>query len=173
MNRVSEVIWRDLEAAAPDLAQLGRERFARTRVALLGSLRRDGSPRISPVEPHLVLGHLLFGLMGSAKVHDLLEDSRCVVHSSVSDVNGSEGEFKLYGRAVLVEDPQVRDGDYDAWWHSQPAEAAHVFSLDIESAAFIGWDVTAGTMNVLHWSPERGAERKYADLPLGAFSWAG
>src|SRR5512133_157653 len=57
------MIWRALEAAAPAIARLGKQRFDQTRVALLGTLRKDGSPRISPVEPCLTQGHLLFGAM--------------------------------------------------------------------------------------------------------------
>jgi hypothetical protein len=57
------MIWRDLEAAAPELARLGAERLDAPGFALLGTLRRSGAPRISPVEPFLAAGHLLFGLM--------------------------------------------------------------------------------------------------------------
>src|SRR2546429_650067 len=71
----ARMIWNDLEAAAPEIAQLGKECFERARVALLGTLRRDGSPRISPVEPYLVHGQLLFGAMSwSLKTRDLLRD---------------------------------------------------------------------------------------------------
>jgi hypothetical protein len=51
-----KMIWRDLETVAPEIARLGKERFDRARVALLGTLRKDGSPRISPVEPYLTRG---------------------------------------------------------------------------------------------------------------------
>ena len=159
------MIWRDFEQSAPTLARLGRERFERTQVALLGTLRRDGWPRISPIGPHLVLGHLLFGVMRSLKAHDLLNDPRCVLHSSVSDVNGSEGEFKIYGRAVLVEDAQLRDGDYEAWWHSQPADAARVFSLAILGAAFLEWDPARGRFRAMRWSPDRGISESVRDYP--------
>jgi hypothetical protein len=57
------MIWAEFEAAAPEVARLGKERFDRLRVALLGTLREDGSPRISPVEPYFVEGDLLFGAM--------------------------------------------------------------------------------------------------------------
>jgi len=40
--------WRDLEAAAPEIADLGKQRLDQARVALLATLRKDGSPRISP-----------------------------------------------------------------------------------------------------------------------------
>ncbi|MDP9269869.1 MAG: pyridoxamine 5'-phosphate oxidase family protein, partial [Chloroflexota bacterium] len=136
------MIWRDFEVAAPELASLGRERFERTSVALVGTLRGDGSPRISPVEPYLVIGHLLLGTMSrSGKAGDLLRDQRCSVHSSVADVNGSEGEFQLHGRAILVEDDEIRQGDYSAWWQSLPREACSLFSVDIDSAAFVDWDI--------------------------------
>ena len=67
--------WRDLEAAAPEIADLGKQRLDQARVALLATLRKDGSPRISPVEPYLTQGHLLFGAMSwSLKRRDLVRD---------------------------------------------------------------------------------------------------
>jgi Pyridoxamine 5'-phosphate oxidase len=121
--------WRDLEAGAPEIARLGKERLDQTRVALLGTLRKDGSPRISPVEPFLTQGHLLFGAMSwSTKTRDLLHDPRCVLHSTVSDPDSGEGELKLYGRAAGVHD-EIRDGVPDAWWVGRPSEAASVFLL--------------------------------------------
>ena len=44
----------DLELGAPEIADRGLARLNATRVALLGTVRRDGAPRISPVEPYLV-----------------------------------------------------------------------------------------------------------------------
>ena len=149
------MIWRDFEASAPALAELGRDRFERARVALLGSLRADGTPRISPIGPYLVMGHLLFGVMRSGKTHDLLRDPRCTIHSSVSDPNGADGEFKVYGQAVVVP-PDVRDGSYDAWWKAHPPEASHVFSMDIASAVFVGWEVEQGEVAITTWSPDAG-----------------
>ena len=48
--------WRDLEQAAPHIARAGRALLDQARVALLGTLRPDGSPRISPVEPYFADG---------------------------------------------------------------------------------------------------------------------
>ena len=46
-------------------------------------------------------GQLALGMMWrSMKALDLLRDPRCVVHSVVSDKDGTEGEFKVYGRAA-------------------------------------------------------------------------
>ncbi len=92
--------WNEFAQAAPDLAQAGEERFERWGLILLGSVRKDGTPRVSPVEPLIVGGELMLGMMWqSKKALDLLRDPRCLVHSIITDRKGNEGEFKLRGRA--------------------------------------------------------------------------
>jgi predicted pyridoxine 5'-phosphate oxidase superfamily flavin-nucleotide-binding protein len=148
--------WRELEVAAPVIAQLGRERLDEARVALLGTVRKDGSPRISPVEPYLVEGHLIFGAMSwSLKARDLLLDPRCVLHSAVTGPDSGEGELKLYGRAVAARE-EIRDRCGEAWWLEQPAQAASVFSLEIKEATFIEWELERGEMTIRRWSLPRG-----------------
>jgi hypothetical protein len=66
-----------------------------------------------------------------------------------------EGELKRYGRAMKVDD-QIRDGCPEAWWVGRPAEAASVFSLNIEQATFISWDTEHGEMTIRRWSPQLG-----------------
>ena len=155
--------WAEFEASAPQLAAGGRARFA-TGLGLLGTLRRDGSPRISPVEPVFAAGQLMFGIMRSAKNLDLERDPRCVLHSAVSDPNGTEGEFKLYGRAVLIEDPSLRDAG-DGWWRSYPPDQSNVYCLDIASAALIAWDFSTMQKQLTHWSPERGLTTSSQSYP--------
>jgi Pyridoxamine 5'-phosphate oxidase len=95
--------WHDLGQGAPEIARLGRQRLDGARVALLGTLREDGSPRISPIEPYFAQGELLFGAMAwSLKVRDLQRDPRCVVHSAISGPDRGEGELRLYARAEMV-----------------------------------------------------------------------
>jgi hypothetical protein len=148
--------WRDLAEAAPEIARLGKERLDQARVALLATLRKDGSPRISPVEPYLSRGHLLFGAMSwSLKTRDLLRDPRCVLHSAVTGPDNGEGELKLYGRAIEADD-QIRNSCQGGWWLERPPDAATVFALDIEQATFISWDTAHGQMTVRQWSPRRG-----------------
>jgi hypothetical protein len=153
--------WAELEPAAPELARLGRERLESTRVALIGTLRKDGSPRISPIEPYFAEDHLLFGAMAwTLKARDLARDPRCVVHSAVTGPNAGEGELKLYGRAAEATQ-HVRDACRDGWWIGRPSESAYVFTLAIEAAAFVGWDYGRREMLVKNWSPEGGlVERK-------------
>src|SRR5271155_3112682 len=102
--------WAAFAGAAPELAARGLARFHATGLSLVGTLRRDGSPRISAVEPFIFEGELALGMMWrSMKALDLLRDPRCVVHSTISDKDGREGEFKVYGRVVAVEEPATRD----------------------------------------------------------------
>src|SRR5207244_13508533 len=123
------ISWNELETAAPPIAQAGRQRLELSRVALLGTLGKDGSPRISPVEPFLTQGHLLFGAMSwSLKTRDLLRDPRCVVHSAISGPDSGEGALKLYGRATEA-DNQIRDSCQEGWWRSKPADTATRFAL--------------------------------------------
>ncbi len=160
------MIWHEFEAAAPELARLGKERFDRLGVALLGTLRKDGSPRISPVEPHISEGHLVFGAMPwSLKARDLLRDPRCVLHSVVTDPHSGESEFKVYGRATEVGDARIRNGSREAWWASRPPEAARVFSFTIEQAAYVSWNVERGEMTVRKWSPELGPSETKRSYP--------
>jgi hypothetical protein len=155
--------WAALEAGAPELARDGWARFERTHVALLGTNRADGSPRISPVEPFVIGGQLVFGVMRSPKRDDLTRDPRLVLHSSVSDINGSEGEFKVYGRAVATEEPAIRNHP-DAWWASRPPEQSAVFTVDIAEAVLVAWSPEFDRMRTTRWTPERGGrdgERTY------------
>ena len=135
------VTWQQFGARAPELAALGEAQFARTGLALVGTLRRDGWPRISPVEPFIVEGQLYLGMMWrSVKALDLLRDPRCVVHSTVSNRDGTEGEFKVYGRAVEVNDPEERRRFGDAVFAAigfRPEEPEfHCFAISIESVVF-------------------------------------
>jgi len=158
------VAWRDLEQGAPDIGRLGRARLETARVALLGTLRRDGSPRISPVEPYLARGELLIGVMASsAKAADLRRDRRCVLHSAVTGPDAGEGELKLSGLADLA-GPDLRDAPARAWWLTWPPDKALVFGLRIAHAAFVDWDLERGLVTVHQWSPQTGyrhARRAY------------
>ena len=135
------VSWGAFAKRDPELAALGLDRFERTGLALVGTLRKNGWPRISPVEPVIAEGQLYLGMMWqSVKALDLLRDARCTVHSTVSDRSGIEGEFKVYGRAVDVTDPAERDRFAEALFEKigwRPEEPDyHLFSVDIQSAAW-------------------------------------
>ena len=158
--------WSGLETEAPELAALGRERLEAARLVMLGTIRADGSPRISPVEPFLIKGHLLLGVMTkSAKARDLTRDPRCAVHSIVHAPNAGEGELKLFGRVDVVREPALRNASDEPWWVPLGDDRALVVSLDVERAAFVSWDLEGGLMTVRRWSPERGAATSTTPYP--------
>ncbi|HEY5985437.1 MAG TPA: pyridoxamine 5'-phosphate oxidase family protein [Streptosporangiaceae bacterium] len=156
--------WWDMELGAPEIARLGMARLNSARVALLGTLRRDGSPRISPIEPYIARGQLLVGAMAwSKKADDLRRDPRYVLHSVVAGPDSGEGELKLYGSAVEV-GQDVRGAAAEAWWLAWPQDKAIVFCLRIVQGVFVGWDTERGVMTVHKWSPRSGysqASRPY------------
>lgn len=156
--------WRDLELAAPEIARPGMARLTSARVALLGTLRRDGSPRISPIEPCFAEGQLLIGAMAwTAKAADLRRDPRYVLHSVVTGSDSGEGELKLYGPAAEA-DQNLRRAAAHAWWLTWAPEKAAVFTLHIGQAVFVDWDIKDGLMTIHRWSPPSGysmARRSY------------
>jgi hypothetical protein len=157
--------WRDLELGAAEIARLGMARLNSSRVALLGTLRRDSSPRISPVEPCITEGQLLIGAMAwSRKTTDLRRDPRYVLHSAVTDPDRGEGELKLSGAAVEVGQDH-RSGGAEPWWSAWPPDRAVVFSLGIEQAVFVEWDIGHGLMMVHRWSPQDGYTQSSRPYP--------
>jgi hypothetical protein len=140
--------WSRLEAETPELARLGRELLVRRSLVMLGTLRADGSPRISPVETMLVDGELAFGAMRrSGKAHDLRRDPRCALQTIVVDPDGGEPELKLYGRAVPS---AVAAG----WWRERPQDA-DVYQIEVEEAVMVEWDLATTRMRVRRWIPAR------------------
>ena len=151
-------------AAVPKLADLAEARFRKDGLCLVGTLRKDASPRISPCEVDFAAAELLLGMMWrSRKALDLLRDPRIVVHSVTSDREGTEGDVKLYGRAIDISSPEVRQAYRDAirarigWAPDEPEY--HLFALDIESAGHI---VFGDDSHALAWDPSSGLRR----LPL-------
>jgi hypothetical protein len=154
------VNWDDFRAAAPELAALGEERFERAGLSLVGTISAGGYPRISPVEPFIVEGHLMLGMMWrSRKALDLLRDPKVVVHSVVSDREGTEGDFKVYGRALDVPEPDLRARYADtleakiSW---RPPEPFNLFRVDVERAGFV---IFGEAQQALAWDPEHGLRR--------------
>ena len=153
--------WGEFEAGAGPLAALARRRFEDAGVVLVGTLRRDGGPRISPVEPLLHDGRLSLGMMWrSMKALDLLRDPRCVVHSTISNKDGTEGEFKVYGRVVAVDDQPTRDrychSLRQATGWAPEGDEWHLWYVDIDQ---VSWFRAAGdgSHETEVWRPERPA----------------
>jgi len=134
------VTWAEFEASASDLAMLVREEFERYGMVLVGTLRRDGSPRISCVLPCVLDGELYLGMMWrSRKAVDLQRDSRLVLHNPISTNQGDEVEISLRGRAVEIDDEKTRRRYVErlAEWEGRDF---HLFSVDVESVGMIRYE---------------------------------
>jgi pyridoxamine 5'-phosphate oxidase-like protein len=135
--------WEELEQAAPEIAAKGRALIEEFQFVLVGTLTKDGSPRISPVEAYIVEGHLLVNMIPrSLKALDVLRDPRVYVHAPVTAKEGSP-EFKLAGRAEVLEDDALRGKLDDLFWEMiqwRPAPDSHYFELVAARAAWVTYD---------------------------------
>ena len=100
--------WSELERRQPGLASFDRLRLPEPGVVLVATIRGDGTPRVSPVEPFVQDGVLWLSMLWqSRKAADLLRDPHVLVHSVITSRNGSEGEFKIRGTARAEGNPEV------------------------------------------------------------------
>jgi len=155
--------WEELERAAPEIAAHGRELIERFQFVLVGTLTKDGSPRITPVETYIVDGHLLVNMIPrSLKALDLLRDPRVYVHAPVTAKEGSP-EFKLAGRAEVLEDESLRRKLDDLFWEMiewRPAPDSHYFELLAARAAWVTYgDSRQSSIRWLVGEPEKRLEK--------------
>ena len=98
--------WAEFEAAAPRIAAIFRRRHAATGdLCMLGTLRPDGWPRLSPMEPRLFEERLwIYGMPRTAKFDDLARDPRFTLHTATVDTHVGDGDAKLWGTVRDVQD---------------------------------------------------------------------
>ena len=146
--------WSDLNDSEPRLAELAEARLILPGVLLVVTIRRDGSPRLSPVEPLILEGDLWLSMMWqSRKASDLLRDDRVLVHSIVTTRDGTEGELKLRGRAIAVDASDTRTRYCDAvavlgWRPEEPW--FHLFRIEIDNLTLIRY-AQSGDQYVARW----------------------
>jgi hypothetical protein len=125
--------WKEFKKLNSSLAEFGEERF-NTGVAYLGSVRKNGFPRVHPVTP-IISPNKLFIFMEptSPKGFDLRQNGYYAIHSSVVDTDGSNGEFRINGNAKLIEDANIRKEAVEASSYS-PKDRYVLFELSVEEA---------------------------------------
>jgi hypothetical protein len=152
--------WSEFEAAAPELAALGMAGFREQNLCLVGTLRADGWPRISPNEVYFLDGELMLQMMrNSMKARDLERDGRLTVMTPQCDREASRGDFKIYGRVQAITDPDVRRRYGDTIFAAigwRPLDPFPLFAVDIERAAYIDF---TDDRRLLRWSTEGGLEK--------------
>jgi hypothetical protein len=158
--------WTEFAAEAPEIAEMGEKRLAATGLMMLGTIRKDGFPRISPAEPvlaedRLVLhdNRLWLGMMpGSTKSNDLKRDGRFAIHTATADKMVTEGDVKFWGTASEVTDHNVLSGFADAIFESVgyrfEVGTFDAFDLDLLGASSV--KVEGDTMYVKIWTPGEG-----------------
>ncbi|MGZ4151184.1 MAG: pyridoxamine 5'-phosphate oxidase family protein [Actinomycetota bacterium] len=150
--------WDEFERACPPIAELARERFAKDELVIVGTIRPDGSARISPNECDFAAGRLFISMMWrSEKALDLLRDPRAAVHSVPHGRMNPGGDIKLYGRIVEERDSEIREAFRDEirrridWAPDEPNY--HCFSFDVTQAGFISF---GDNRRVMAWDERRG-----------------
>jgi hypothetical protein len=155
------VAWNEFAAQAPHIAEVFVRRHTATgNLCLLATLRADGSPRISPMEPRIFEGQLvLVGMPGTTKFRDLGRDPRFCLHTATVDPHVADGDAKLWGRAVNNDDEA-----FHARWATDLFEATGFdlrnqrfdpfYVADITSASSL--EMADNKLMVTIWKPGAG-----------------
>ncbi len=102
--------WADIATADPDLAARVRHRFESNLHHVHGTVRPDGSPRLSGSEVSFD-DDVRIGMMpGSRKLADVLRDPRVEIHSTPLEDDLANGDARLTGRLRHVGDTDGRPG---------------------------------------------------------------
>jgi Pyridoxamine 5'-phosphate oxidase len=103
------VDWEQFSHEAPQIAEVFLRRHSKTgNLCLLATLRADGSPRISPMEPGMFEGRLvLLGMPNTSKFRDLERDPRFELHTATVDPYVGDGDAKVWGEARNVQDADL------------------------------------------------------------------
>ena len=133
--------WTEVVEAAPELAERVQERFEAHGLGILATIRADGSPRVSGVEPLFALDELWLGMMhGSKKAADLRRDPRLALHNATEDKQVTNGDAKISGRAVEITDDTTLEAFGRAFQDATgyaPPPPYHLFRVDVTDLSFL------------------------------------
>jgi len=147
--------WSEFADRQRVLAAVAHDQLIKPGVVLAGTTRRDGSARISGVEPLIMDGELWLSMMpASAKARDLQRDPRILVHSIVTSPS-PPAEIMVRGmvRAEAAADVQRRYAACVAahlGWRPVPGEFT-LFAVDITDVSYIGHDAATNAQHVARW----------------------
>lgn len=151
------ITWTKFAQEAPQTEAVFRRRIEATGLALMATLRADGSPRISPLEPLIGEDRVWLGMMpGSTKVTDLRRDPRLCIHTATADKDVADGDAKLFGRAVEADeadrpgyaaafqaatghDVEAMPGGFDLFWVALTGASALVLGDDKQHLLITTW----------------------------------
>ncbi|MDZ4826017.1 MAG: pyridoxamine 5'-phosphate oxidase family protein [Actinomycetota bacterium] len=149
--------WKAVTEAAPEIAKLVQRRFEDTGLGYLATIRRDGFPRISGIEPLFQGDELWMGMMtNSRKGADLERDPRFSLHNASVDKDVKDGDVKVAGCALLVDDTPTRDAfraDVKEIAGHDPGGDFSLFRSDVTEIATVR---PGGDVLIIDWWREGG-----------------
>jgi general stress protein 26 len=150
--------WSEFTEQAPRTAAIFARRHSATgKLCMLATLRSDGFPRISPMEPRVFEGQLwLIGMPNTTKFNDLARDPRFCLHTATVDTHVSDGDAKLWGVVNDVRDTALHqrfatdlfeETGFDLRGHEFP----QFFAADITGGSAV--EVGDGHLAITVWRP--------------------
>src|SRR5215204_1577440 len=150
--------WKEFTEAAPRIAAVFTRRHAATeKLCMLATLRSDGYPRISPMEPRVFEDELwLVGMPNTTKFRDLARDPRFCLHTATVDPWVKEGDAKLWGvvrdvRDVALQQRFAEDLFAEAGLDLRGQEFDHFYAADLTGAS--ATEYANGHLDVTIWKP--------------------
>jgi hypothetical protein len=151
--------WSEISARQPALGAVADRLLIEPGVLLAGTIRRDGTARISGVEPLVLDSELWLSMMGgSAKRRDLGRDPRVVLNSVITSPSPA-AEIKVRGMARAVTD-QDRQERYAAavreriGWQPVVGQFT-LFVIEVADVTYIGSEPETGAQHVARWPPAK------------------
>jgi hypothetical protein len=152
--------WKEFREGAPRIAGIFTRRHAATgNLCMLATLRSDGYPRISPVEPRVFEDQLwIVGMPDTTKFRDLGRDPRFCLHTATVDTEVKDGDAKLWGVVRDVHDTAAHqrfatDLFEETGFDLRGQVFDHFYAADLTGASAV--EVGGGHMDVTIWKPGR------------------
>ena len=154
------ITWSQFTEEAPETEAVVRRRIEATGLALLASVRADGSPRISGTEITFRDGDMWLGSMWqSRKARDLQRDPRFALHSASADPPEWKGDAKLSGRAEEITDPAAFDALRETRGGEAPSGPYHLFRADITEMSLVRLGDPPNHLVIESWREGQGVRR--------------
>lgn len=130
--------------SSPDLASRVLARFTGHPHHVLGTIARDGSPRLSGINVMCNQGTLWFGSMpGARKVGDIARDPRISIHSAPLEESLEGGDARIDGRAKAL------PAELALGWRPGSPEG-EFFSVELDKVHLV--EVRDGRLVVTKWN---------------------
>ncbi len=145
--------WGGFAAEVPAFASFVRERLEAHRHRIMATLRADGSPRLSGIELTIAAGEVwVGGLPGSRKFDDLRRDPRLAIHSGSDDPPPFQGDARISGRAVFIDDALAKQ-DFLAAAGGGPPGPFELVRVEIAEVSTVAEAPSGDHLVVSVWKP--------------------